>query len=285
MLPVFIDGMHGMGDNIYQRGFVKKFPGAYIKTPWPEIYEGLDVKFVRSNTTLRTQQKNESVSGIQWHDVPANARRIKVGYGVAHMRAGSVLDAMANQFGVSSDPLDLPEFKINSLFPPKLAIVRPVTERSEWLNQSRNPDPQYIYQAAAELKRRGYYVVSIADLDDGKEWLCGDAPPADIQLHKGELKIKELLSLVQHAKVIVGGVGWILPAAVAYNVPLALVLGGNGGCNHPTKVTSSIIMNLGKLGCIYPDDYCMCEEMKHSCNKKISNFDSQFKAFLDERIL
>ena len=59
-VPLFIEGMLGLGDNIYQRAFVKQLPaGTYIRTAWPELYEDLPVLPVRSFTTLRTQRKNE----------------------------------------------------------------------------------------------------------------------------------------------------------------------------------------------------------------------------------
>ncbi|MGV2896737.1 hypothetical protein ACNPPY_13175, partial [Achromobacter sp. AGC78] len=57
---MIVRGMKGLGDNIYKRAFVKKLQGpVYLETPWPELYEDLpDVKFVRSETPLRTQSKN-----------------------------------------------------------------------------------------------------------------------------------------------------------------------------------------------------------------------------------
>ena len=38
---MYIEGMMGLGDNVYQRAFISaiKFP-VYIETPWPELYEG-----------------------------------------------------------------------------------------------------------------------------------------------------------------------------------------------------------------------------------------------------
>lgn len=57
---VCIRGMYGLGDSIYQRAFVRQFPGAFLRTPRPELYSDLDVNFVRSNTALRTQRKTKS---------------------------------------------------------------------------------------------------------------------------------------------------------------------------------------------------------------------------------
>lgn len=58
--------------------------------------------------------------------------------------------------------------------------------------------------------------------------------------------------------------------------------GGNGGYNHPDKITDSM-MDLSKITFEYPDNYCMCTDMRHKCNKQISNFNDKFKAYLDAR--
>ncbi|PNK93080.1 hypothetical protein CEQ28_023300 [Hafnia alvei] len=33
------DGMHGLGDNIYQRAFMRFYPEITFRTPWPELYQ------------------------------------------------------------------------------------------------------------------------------------------------------------------------------------------------------------------------------------------------------
>lgn len=55
---MFIRGMMGLGDNIYARAFIRQYPGAYLETPWPQLYSDIDVKCVRPTTQLRTQSKN-----------------------------------------------------------------------------------------------------------------------------------------------------------------------------------------------------------------------------------
>lgn len=49
-VPVLVQGMHGLGDGIYQRAFLRNLPGAYVETPWPELYADLDVKPVRPSS-------------------------------------------------------------------------------------------------------------------------------------------------------------------------------------------------------------------------------------------
>ncbi|HCB9839607.1 TPA: hypothetical protein M2Q89_004459, partial [Escherichia coli] len=62
--PVYVKGMHGIGDNINQRMFIDALSRAgyrvELQTPLPQLYADLSgVTFIPAETTLRTQQKNE----------------------------------------------------------------------------------------------------------------------------------------------------------------------------------------------------------------------------------
>lgn len=279
---VCIHGMYGLGDSVYQRAFVRQIPGAWIRTPWPELYADLDVKFIRSRTTLRTQRKNEERSAIDYVREPVRtAEVITVFYGTDELRHGSIIDAMTMQFGKIATVFDLPLFGESPVKADRpIAVVRPATVRREWKNPARNPDPEYINAAAREL-RKHFYVVSLADLEEGEEWLVGDQPEADLQLHSGELSVTEMLSLVEHAAVVVSGVGWALPVAVCYQTPVFIIQGGCGAHNAPHVVTDPE-MNLSHVGWAQPDDYCMCGQMDHDCSKHISGFTDKFKGWLNE---
>lgn len=278
--PVVVEGMYGLGDSIYQRAFLKNMPGAYVVTPWPELYADLEVKPVRPQTRLRTQAKNAVRSRITWHTPPADATRMRIGYSPRDLAAGSILDAMQRQFGVEAGGYDLPRERSPLRVGRPVAIVRPVTERAEWHNSARNPLPEYVSLAARELRRRGYYVVSVADLEPGKEWLVGQPPPADMTLHAGQWTVRQLLGAVQAADVVVGGVGWVVPACIAAGTPLYVIHGGQGGHNQRSKITAPW-MDLSKVGWAEPDEMCMCTDMRHNCNKEIHGFDAGFRAWLD----
>lgn len=283
--PLFIDGMQGLGDSIYQRAFVKRLPaGTYIKTAWPEIYEDLPVKPVRSDTTLRTQQKNESRSSAVWHELPDSYERLRIFYGPAELQRGSILDAMREKFRTEPGTFDLPSLFPTTAYSDKpIAIIRPATVRSEWRSDSRNPDPDYLVQASRIL-RKHFFVISVADLEEGKEWLVGEPPEADLQLHRGELTLRGLMSLVENAAVVVTPVGWALPAAICYQTPVYVVAGGRGAHNAPEVVTDGA-MNLSNVGWAMPDNYCRCHQWDHQCDKRISGFSNKFEAWLDERVL
>ena len=258
--------MRGLGDSIYQRAFVREIPKpVWIDTPWPELYEDIPgVNFVKPVTKLRTQAKSAAKSGVKWVPQPRGPVT-QISYGNI-----GIIPGMQRRFRVKPQAFDLPDFG-----PPPVAgkyiVVRPSTIRAEWHAESRNPLPEYIVQAADAMRAKGYTVVSVADLEDGKEWLAGDAPQADICYHKGELGIKDLMALVQGASAVIGGIGWLLPAAVAYRVPAWIICGGWGMFNSPEKLTAPP-MDLSNLTFAVPDNFCLCSANNHKCDKRISDY-------------
>ncbi|MNG04024.1 hypothetical protein D3C84_871280 [compost metagenome] len=162
----------------------------------------------------------------------------------------------------------------------RYVLVRPATVRTEWRADTRNPDPIYIAAAAAEMRHRGYRVVSVADLERGKEWALDPLPPADIQYHAGELQVEPLLALLQHAAALIGGIGWIVPASIAAQVPAWIICGGQGGFNSPEHITDSC-MDLSRITFAVPDNFCRCTLKQHTCDKRIADHDARFAAWAD----
>lgn len=258
----------GLGDNLYERAFIKNLKGPlYLDTPWPEIYSDVpNVHFIRPQTTLRTQAKNIA-RHKNWIMPPGRQPTRQIRYG-----AEGIIPGMTACFGVAPAEFDLPPL------PPspetgKYVVVRPVTVRQEWRADTRNPDPHYVALASWEAYRRGYRVVSVADLQDGQEWLVGEYKPyADVEYHKGELPVEELLALVRGAAAVIGGIGWIVPAALCAKVPAWIVCGGQGGYNAPELITPKGQTNITFA---VPDNFCRCRQKIHGCDKRISNYDSK----------
>ena len=270
-------GMQGLGDNIYQRAFIKSLVRSsevLLETPWPEIYQDLpNLHLVRPHTRLRTQAKNAENADKSLWSKPYFGNSIQVSYGDKGIMRG-----MREKFCVDSASFDLPDF--DSPISGKYAVIRPATVRKEWMAASRNPKPEYLAECAQILLDRGFKVISVADLQDGEEWALDPLPKATETYHKGEFSIKELLGLVQHAKVVVGGVGWLTPASIAYKVPSWVILGGFGAYNAPENLFDAGRMDLSKLGYAMPDDFCRCRDGKHNCKKEISNHAQKFTEWL-----
>jgi hypothetical protein len=272
-----IESMHGLGDNIYARAFVKSLDAdVYLSTPWPQLYEDLpNVHFVSCSSRLRTQNKNIGRTGTMSAPIPIGARRLKIQYTGEDFSRGSLIDGLKRCFGVNPGSFDLPKFDSPIQSNKPIAVIRPVTIRTEWRNVARNPHPAYIAWVAEQLKD-SHHVVSIADLEPGKEWIDGPEPFAHQKLHKGELSLPELLGLVGAADIVVGGVGWIVPASLALGTRAFIVLGGQGGHNGPAKIVPPGTENIFFAK---PDKFCECASMQHNCSKTISNLESQWNSF------
>ena len=95
--------------------------------------------------------------------------------------------------------------------------------------------------------------------------------------HRGELSIEQLLGLTRCASGLVGGVGWIVPAALAYQVPLLLIYGGWGYSNGPHRLFGGVAHDF--IDQVLPDAFCMCQSNRHQCDKRIAGFDDRARAF------
>jgi len=271
---IHINGMFGLGDNLYQLGFVRALADqghhVTIVTPWPEIYADVpNIGFQRPHTNLRTQNKNiQRVESGTWNTDVNFDKRMTVHYG-----AGTVIPSDMQRIFDIQPTWGLRKFKQPKRKKPYI-VIRPATARKEWLNEARNPLPEYIDQVARWLSKK-YEIISVADLQDGQEWLVGDAPHADVQYHAGELSVSDLMALCQGASGIMGGIGWLVPYAINAGTPAFVIAGGNGGYNHPEKLINST-MNLDKIRFATPDEICMCIDNRHGCNKTISDLKDIF---------
>nr|WP_255320455.1 hypothetical protein [Pseudomonas aeruginosa] len=271
---MIINGMKGLGDNIYQRAFIKQLPlGVWLETPWPELYKDIpDINLILPVTRLRTQMKNicRQPKGT-WQRRPRGTV-VQVGYG----REG-IFPGMMRSFARTPGEMDLPDFGPSPV-DGRYVVIRPATVRSEWRADTRNPLPEYIAQAATEMRRRGYKVVSVADLVEGREWALDPLPVADLQFHRGELPVDHLLALVQGAAAVIGGIGWLLPAAIAAKVQALIICGGQGGYNAPELITSKA-MDVSRIEFVVPDNFCRCTQKEHNCDKRISNYAERLTAW------
>lgn len=275
-MMITVNGMRGLGDAIYSRAFIKQLKGSVCyETPWPELVADLpNVQCARPVTNLRTQQKNIKRQA-QWIKKPRHGTQLNIAYG-----GEGILQGMTKAFRVAPGVMDLPPLPdmFNDAHP--YVVVRPVTLRTEWMAMSRNPEPEYVAWASAEAARRGYQVISVADLEFGKEFIVGEAPPAHLEYHQGQLDVMQLLALVASASAVIGGIGWIVPACIAAKVPAWIVCGGQGGFNAPelicppdTTVSFSV-----------PDNFCRCKSKDHTCDKRISNHAEKFTRWADEHL-
>lgn len=286
---LIIKSMHGLGDNINQRAFIKELGReVYLDTPWPELYSDLPyVKIVKCDTMLRTQVKNikRQAETIYSTAPTKDLLVLKVFYTTRDLQTGSQLKRFWQQFGVKPKVFDLPDFgrpDFLKLVPPgmRVAVIRPATIRKEWMAASRNPDPAYLAQAAITLMQQGYFVISVADTEPGVEWIIGDEPPADLKFHRGELMVTQLLGLCQNADALVGGHGWLTHFAMSAKKKALIIMGGYGGDNSPAQIADPDFIDNSCITFILPDNYCKCTTMIHPCIKTITGFEDKVRTWI-----
>jgi hypothetical protein len=277
-------GMQGLGDNIFQRPFVKALSrewDVFLETAWPELYCDLPVKFVNPQTRLRTQAKNAARSKVEWMPRPRGCKQVRRNSYINAFRGGrSIIAGMEESFGIklNADDFGLPPLPPSPIKTDKpIAFVRPVTVRREWYNAARNPEPQYIADIVQTLCST-HYIVAVADIEPGAEWLIGPSLKADRDFIGGQLPMMDMLALLAASDIVIGGVGFIIPASIALKRYCFVVLGGQGGHNAPDKILDPRL-DCSRIGFATPENFCRCTNMRHGCNKTISNLQDQWRNY------
>jgi len=269
--------MQGLGDGLYQRAVLREICGTrqvYLTTPWPQLYADLPIRCVRPVSRLRTQLANME-RGYAWHSVPRDAERMSMHY---VGRPGSILEALCKSLRVEAAHLDISGPPVgHSPVNGEYVVIRPATVRTEWRADARNPRPEYLAMAAGIIGER-YTVVSVAHLANGKEWAMEPLPPADLVFHSGELVIEQLLALIAGAIAVIGGIGWALPAALAYARPMLLLYGGWGAYNSPDRLFDGRI-DSSKIDGVLPDNFCGCTNALHACGSAVSDIEERIDRF------
>jgi len=194
------------------------------------------LKVVNKPTTLRTQAKNaRREAGLFHKNAPQNARTRKVWYAPREVRArGGVLAAMCQNCDVSYERADFrlpvkPEWiaAAREAVPTDkpILVYRPLVERTEWNGcAARNPDHD-AYAKLFDSIRDRFYVVSIADLVPGVEWMTSRPVSADKEFHAGELPFETLAGLFSIAAMAYTAPGFAVILAQAVGCPVAAVFG------------------------------------------------------------
>ena len=280
MSALHIFGMHGLGDNLHQRAVIrellKEHDDIWLETPWPCMYGDLPVKCIGKTSRLRTQAKNAEREADRFHSgaPPASARVLRVSYPPEFVRStGSVLAAMSRVCGVPvgdfrlsvpDEWLSKADEVIATIRPGRpLMLFRPLMDRSEWGGcLARNPDTA-AYRDLYESIRDDFCVVSIADLEDGKEWEVARIP-ADVEFHRGELDVETIAGLICRSALVFSSPGFAIPLAQAVGTPSVCVFGGyeNGssflaGAQYTPHLP------------IEPIRPCQCFSHTHACDKRI----------------
>lgn len=278
--PLLIEGMHGLGDNLHQRAIVRelgKDREVWVETPWPSVYHDLGVRLVTKGSSLRTQAKNARRERAAYSATraPVTAERMTISYPPQSVRDhGSVLAGMSATAGVPAGDFRMPvapDWKrraqtwLDRWSPTKpLMIYRPLVERSEWSGcPARNPDHDH-YADLFESIRDQFFVVSVADLVPGKEWLVGRRVTADAECHAGELEFEVLAALTEAAGLVFTAPGFAAVLGQAVGAPVVAVFGG-----YENSASFSSGARFSPYLGIDPVQSCQCFRHDHDCRKAI----------------
>lgn len=285
----FVTGHFGIGDNLHQRAVMRELMkqfNVWLHTCHYEIYHDLieqGLKLVMRPTSLHAQAKTiarerEQFIAAKFPPPPNNAQRLNIGYPkVLVDQHGSILEAM---FGcVKIKMPERPDFS----FPVKqewmqavrekyisnwsmggkpLLVHRPVVVRNEWDGRSRNPDPA-VYDEIYKSIRDQFFVVSIADLAMGREWIEGPEQSVDVKLHAGELSFPEMAAIFKAAKAVFCNAGFAPVLAQAVGTPLMVVYGGRESYKTTQRVGAHLAPTL-PIDVLNP---CDCHSARHTCDK------------------
>lgn len=234
-----------MGDNLHQRAVMRELMEkrtVFLESSWVAPYHDLigdGLKVLRKETHLRTQAKNADRESDLFckEPVPPGTPSIRLRYGPFDVRRfRSVLVAMFRSAGLAGTP-DRWDFRLpvkpewiaaaravvgNPSKP--ILVYRPIVIRTEWNNEARNPCPIGYGELFTAFRDR-YHVVSVADLEPGKEWITSAPIDTDQEFHRGELPFETLAGLFAIASLVWCSPGFSVVLAQAVGAPVVGIFG------------------------------------------------------------
>jgi hypothetical protein len=284
---MIVHGMHGLGDNIHTRGLLKQWMqdrDVWLESPWPQVFHDLipqGLKVFCKSSPLHSQAANikrMTEAGVFSASPPRSRSAKRIWYSPHDVRdLGSVLAAMCKSTGSDFDRSDFrmpippawhdrAQAWIDKWRPTKpLLIYRPLVERpTEWAGcVARNPLHDAYARLFDEIHDR-FFVVSVADLKDGVEYIASLRVEDDVACHAGELEFEALAALFARAALVFTSPGFAVPLAQAVGTPVVCVFGGY----ESSRSFSAGARYSPYLG-IDPIKPCECFLHRHPCNKAI----------------
>jgi SAM-dependent methyltransferase len=311
--PLVITGMFGIGDNLHQRGPIRelmKTRDVWLWTPHIELYHDLraqGLKLLFRPTRLHAQAltiARERAKGLDYDTAraPPDTESINLWYYKSNIdEHGSILGAMYGQLGLAHIPENQRDFSMpvksewreaareliaqwrkHSGNDKPLLIYRPLTARPEWRpGETRNPE-HAAYAALFRTIQDQFFVVSLAHLAQGIEWIVGEDMPADIKRHEGEIDFPTMAGLFAEARMVFSPAGFAPVLAQAVGTPSIVVYGGRESYRTTDRAGAHLAPTLG----IDPDKPCDCHNDGHRCDKRLTvePHIERIRAFIAETI-
>lgn len=256
----YIKTYAGIGDNLYQRPFIKALSIKYdifLDTPLPEIYHDLDVTFV--NEKPKIYPRIEEISFLHYWNGFESGINIFDYFG---QRCGYPLhniETLDNSLPIKE------EWGFAFRTPKPLCLVRPPTLRKSFINPARNPDIKY-FQHLINRHKEDYYFVSIGNLSENETLAGAELTGIDKEFMHGELSIGQVFYLMNISKLVICSPSFFVPAALALGCKCFCIF---GGYVKPELLISPKI-NTTNFFYAAPEPFCNCRDAMHECNKEIN---------------
>lgn len=129
----------------------------------------------------------------------------------------------------------------------------------------RNAD-EASYGELFDRVRDKFFVISVADLEEGKEWIVGNDVPVDLAFHHGELVFEALAALFNTASLVFTSSGFAAILGPAVGTPTISIGGGyeDPRC-HDSGAKFAPYLSIGpRVPCA-----CWTSQCKRTCDKKV----------------
>lgn len=277
-----LDLMHGLGDTLYQRAFVRQYPNAYVLTPWPEMFADMQVTPLKSALWLHYTQPEDSRYKITPPYID-ELTKIKFWYHPEDLEVRAPYSICGTFDRITAKtrqpgPLTWSFPPLPKSKHPGCAFVRPISVRGLTHEPSRACAAEYLHEAVRQLKKAGYTTVSASWAKPGSE-VNIDPPECDLMYNEGQLGTMDMLALLNEAAVAVGSVSWFVPGVLCSRTPTAVIMGGYQKHNSPQQLMHAD-MQTDHVTWFQTDNPCLCSDMAHRCDKTITDFPEKFSSWL-----
>lgn len=251
--PLYIRGMHGIGDNLHQRAVMrvlKRHCNVTLESSWYSLYHDLideNFRVVGRSVNLHTQLKNAAREQHLFAPAPPHhhvTRSTRLSYTTSTINqtaSKTITEALFKVAGVghlfpeadfrlpmTDEWLDKAEDIMRS-WPTNgrpIMIYRPLCIRPEWLGSAVRNANTADYRTITDHLRRKFFTVSVASLAAGKEWIAEPVQPTDMAYHDGEFDIEILAAIMHRADLVITSGGMAAMLGPAVETPTISILGG-----------------------------------------------------------
>lgn len=271
----------GFGDNLYLRGhiggLIEKGCRVWIDTPYPELFEGEGVHYLRQKGFYRFAGKEaDSVHFEQGRD--NYGRTIDVYYAYGEMGTTKTITQAYDLFNtfeqrhfelavkdkwVEEAKVVLEAHGLDLSKP--FTLIKPPTIRDEWVNVSRNPEPSAWNLAQRFAVRNSEQTVSLAYIDDGVEHYDCQAPEGVTARIESHVSYRGIIGIFALAEKIIATPSFAIPLSLALKKPAFIIYGGS----VPNSQLVDSRMDTSNYHFIEPQPFCQCHKLDHECGKEI----------------